>query len=200
MEYNYRCCLIMIHSHFRLVALKPSIDGGICIARDGIVTVQPLPVLDDELDLYELKRIIEPHRDAHFFIEKIHLAGTAKKNDLFRAGKAWGAVLGMLQAYNATHEEVSTALLRKEMLKDTLYTQSVASKAYAKVTQLQPGLNYKRKPEDKNPDMGLVWAVLLAYYAVRSIHNQVDEEDLERRHETDKAIQRRKRAKAKLDK
>ena len=153
-----------------IVGIDPGLTGGFAIRTVNSIILETLPTLDGRLDLPELNRLFRHYADqiTHAYLE---LSGTRPGQSAqsgFSTARGFGNLEGMLACLGVAYTAIRPQQWSPSY--DHGVTEKKLSKRYALIKksrariaqELYPGIDMKRTPQCKNPDSGLVNALLIA--------------------------------------
>jgi hypothetical protein len=151
-----------------VLGIDPGLSGGLAVIGPDGLWLEPMPrTVDGDLDLDELRRLIGDWYGeiSNAFVEKVHAMPKQGVSSMFTFGRSYGAILGMLAAFDIHVVHVRPQEWQKEMHEG--FAGEPKDRSRAAFAELFPGVNAKRTPKCKGPDEGLVEAALIAEFGRR---------------------------------
>lgn len=147
-----------------LIAIDPGMKGAIAILQDGAVCAEPLPIAGKELDLPTLTATITAAAPILAAVEKCQAMPKQGVTSMFKFGKGYGALLGVLAALDIPTELVTPQTWKRSVLKGTAKDKPAAI-AYCRRVFSDVSLIPHRC---RTPHDGIADALCLLEYACRT--------------------------------
>lgn len=167
-----------------IIAIDPGLKGAISILQADVVRAEPLPVAGKDLDLPALASTIIEVAPALAVVEKVHSMPGQGVASMFKFGKGYGSLLGILAALGVPTELVTPQTWKRSVLKGTAKDKAAAidycRRVFPNVPLVPPGC---RKPHD-----GMADALALLEYARRHLATSATPPPVPPNHKTIEAI------------
>jgi hypothetical protein len=144
-----------------ILGVDPGISGAVAfLAPDGALVVEDVPVADAQVEPCELSRLIRRHAPRLAIVEAVAAFPGQGVSSVFKFGRAYGTVLGVLGALQIPYTLVSSTRWKKHFR-----LSADKEEARALAIRTWPGSEaFKRKK-----DHGRAEAALLAKYAAETL-------------------------------
>lgn len=157
-----------------ILGIDPGLEGGLALVNQGGSAVyEPMPTLaakkGDILDLPSLTRWLKAHKSS---IEIAYLEMVASRPgqsapSVFKFGRGYGAIEGILTALEIPYQLVPPKQWCK-LMHAGIEAADPKQKSLIAVSRLFPGIDLRATPRSKKPHDGMVDALLIASFGLRS--------------------------------
>ena len=153
------------------MGVDPGLGGGIAILHpnDGIL-LEPMPVIGNELDLVGVSKLFAAHAaEVRFaYLEQVHAMPGQGVSSMFKFGKVYGALQGLLICHQIPTIDVRPQAWMKVLHEGISRDLDPKERSRIVFSKLFPHVDARRSVKCRTPDMGLVDAALIAEYGRRA--------------------------------
>lgn len=147
-----------------LIAIDPGQKGAIAILQNGAVRAEPLPIAGKELDANALADTITAAAPTLAAVEKCQAMPKQGVTSMFKFGKGYGALLGILAALDIPTELVTPQTWKRSVLIGTAKDKDAAIAYCRRVFPDVPLV----PPRCRKPHDGIADALCLLVYSQRT--------------------------------
>lgn len=154
-----------------VLGVDPGMGGALCILDDsGGYLIESMPRIGKQLDLGSLAGWIRSHREqiARAFIEQVSARPGQGVSTMFKFGRAYGSVEGVIAALGIPYELVTPQRWTKIMHAGIEGGQTAKERSLLAAARLYPKVGLI-PPGCRVADSGLVDSLLIAGYGLRQI-------------------------------
>lgn len=152
------------------LGVDPGLDGGLALVsqRDGVL-LEVMPTIGSELDFHLLAKILKDWAPdiRKAYLEHVHAMPKQGVASMFKFGKVFGGVQGVLATLGIPFELVRPQAWQKVMHQGTPASANTKDRSRLAFARLFPGVNALASDRSRVPHDGMVEAALMAEYGRR---------------------------------
>jgi hypothetical protein len=157
-----------------IVGIDPGLQGGIVVLDSGreLLEAHTMPTIGNLLNLDQLSQIIRGisiNYKAHVFIEQVSAMPKQGVSSMFKFGRVFGVLEGMLATVALATEYVRPQEWQKNMHQGIEKSLNPKERSLIAAQRLFPTLDLKRTPKCTTQHDGLIDALLIAEYGRRKL-------------------------------
>lgn len=154
-----------------VLGVDPGMGGALCLLnKENGYLIESMPRIGKQLDLGALAGWIRAHKDSieRAFIEQVSARPGQGVSTMFKFGRAYGSVEGVIAALGIPYELVTPQRWTKVMHAGIEGGQTAKERSMLAAARLYPMVGLI-PPGCRVPDSGLVDSLLIAGYGLRQI-------------------------------
>lgn len=152
------------------LGIDPGLNGGLALLcpRSGLL-IEVMPTIGSELDFHRLAEILKDWAPdiRHAVLEDVHAMPKQGVSSMFKFGKCFGGVQGVLAAVGIPFELIRPQLWMKEMHTGTPAKDDSKSRSRLAFSRIFPGVNALASDRSRVGHEGMIEAALMAEFARR---------------------------------
>jgi len=154
-----------------VLSCDPGMGGAVCVLEEGSFDFLEMPRIGKQLDLGALALWIGQKRGviAHAFIEQVGARPGQGVSTMFKFGRCYGAIEGIVAALGIPYTLVHPSKWTKEMHAGIEGGQSGKERSALAAARLFPHVDFRPSERCKKPHDGFVDCALLAEYGRRKM-------------------------------
>lgn len=152
-----------------ILGIDPGLTGGLAILSGDGALVEPMPVVEKEIDVAALVRWLRAHSEQIeiAFLEKVHAFPGASGSSMLSFGRIVGIIEGSLTALAIPFQTVRPAIWSKVIHSGISGVEAPKDKSRIAVSRLFPQVDLLASERSKKPHEGMMDALLIAEYGRR---------------------------------
>jgi len=152
-----------------IAGVDPGRQGAVCFMSEDSRVAFPFSDLGGEIDLVELRTLLEEYKPKTIYIEEVHAIFGSSAGATFSFGAGYGSLIGLFVGLQIPFVRIKPKTWQASFfsLGGKLAPKERKQRCLKAAKELFPKENFLATERSKIPHSGIVDATLLAHYALR---------------------------------
>lgn len=152
-----------------VLGIDPGMTGGFAWLSENSLVTDPMPVVEKQLHLPEIKVLIQAANPHYVYLEHVHAIFGSAAGATFKFGRVFGIIEGMLAGLGIPYILVSPKTWQKEM-HEGCTGKKAKERSRLAVTRVFPAHDFTPTERATKAHDGMIDAALIAAYGRRRLN------------------------------